>query len=143
MSAKDASRGGRECTLKASLHFGFGDIPAVAKAGQMVSSGGYCACRICYISGVYYKNTTPNAETGRISGGHVYFPLAMPDGFVVASNAPQRETIHDPEDLQLRTRTDFEDTWAELREARNSRKDTNKIIQENGEFILPYYRQEH
>lgn len=99
--AKDASRGDRSFTLRASLHFGFGDIPAVAKANQMVSSGGYCACRICHIHGVYYKNTTPNAQTGQTNGGHVYFPLAIPEGYAIAKDAPQRRTIHDPSDLQL------------------------------------------
>lgn len=133
--AKDASRGGREVTLRVSLHFGFGDIPAIAKASQMVSSGGYCACRICFLIGIYYKNTTPNPQTGHISGGHVYFPLVVPEGYQNSNSALNRDTIHRPShELPLRTHAQFQRTWAELEAAQDNPRETERIIQESGEF---------
>jgi hypothetical protein len=113
----------------------FGDIPAVAKAMQMVSSGGYCACRICNIVGIYYHNTIPNARTGVVSGGHTYFPLKLPNDYEPPGTAaPAPTSTGNPGDLKLRTHAEFKETWERLKAPGLLKKDAKGITQSTGKF---------
>jgi hypothetical protein len=98
----------------------------------MVSSGGYCACRICRITGIYYHNSIPNPRTGVVSGGHTYFPLKLPDDYVFPAKAPLRADILKPDDLKLRTDAEFKDAWERLQALGLLKKDAKAITQETG-----------
>jgi hypothetical protein len=99
---------------------------------QMVSSGGYCACRICRITGIYYHNSIPNPRTSVVSGGHTYFPLKLPDDYVFPAKVPLRANILKLDDLKLQTDAEFKDAWERLQAPGLLKKDAKAITQETG-----------
>lgn len=105
---------------------------------QMVSSGGYCACRICNITGIYYHNTVPNPRTGTVSGGHTYFPLRIPTDYNFPATAPFRTDICNPADLKIRTDAEFKDTWQRLRTPGQLKKDIKSITQRTGKSGISF-----
>ncbi|KAF8676920.1 Transposase family tnp2 [Rhizoctonia solani] len=113
--------------LRAYLIAAFGDMPAVAKMMEMKGPNGKLPCRACKIRGVRARHG-PHPNTN-------YIPLSRP-----FDDEPHATRRYDPQNLPLRTHTEYleEAMWVE--EAQNDAEEGRRSLRTGINGLAPLAR---